>query len=408
WTAEHMTDEASFRSTAIARNGDVIYLGGSENKLDNRGQKEELALLQFSRETGEFLSYSAIGVIGRDETAYALQILENGEIIAAGTSSNAAYAARFDAAGQAIEGYQLSAQDNRLTRARIQEIAVVDDGFIFVGNHTNGFTDESGFLTKTDPNGRVMWYRDVGVRGFEHSILRDVKVRDNGLIVAAGYLFSGSSHFWPTSSSAHVVAYLPDGTLAWQHALSPGDYLEQASALELTAEGDLLVAGASRLFGDGRFQISKLNPEGDVLWRQRVGGQTVDAHNDLSLVADGEARSFTLLSTVRSSNGILVTRASQVETYSMPSDINQDGRLDIADGVCLLDFLFGAGQFPLPCGDGRRTDPSNQALLDGTGDRRVDISDAIQIFGVLFLGSPPPVLGRSCVRIEGCPGVCSL
>ena len=39
-------------------------------------------------------------------------------------------------------------------------------------------------------------------------------------------------------------------------------------------------------------------------------------------------------------------------------------------------------------------------------DGAVDLSDAVRIFGYLFTGAPPPVLGTECVAAEGCPGVC--
>ena len=35
-----------------------------------------------------------------------------------------------------------------------------------------------------------------------------------------------------------------------------------------------------------------------------------------------------------------------------------------------------------------------------------NLSDAIRVFGFLFLGNPPPVLGVNCVPIPGCPEAC--
>ena len=83
-----------------------------------------------------------------------------------------------------------------------------------------------------------------------------------------------------------------------------------------------------------------------------------------------------------------------------PSDCNQDGSVDISDAICLLGRLFQGGE--LPCGP-FVTDPGNVGLLDGNGDSRVDLSDAVRLLDFLFRGSAPPVLGLSCVPIEGCP-----
>lgn len=90
----------------------------------------------------------------------------------------------------------------------------------------------------------------------------------------------------------------------------------------------------------------------------------------------------------------------------MEWDLNQDGSLDLADGLCLLDYLFGSLDFLLPCGDGTRQNPANLALVDGNGDGDVDISDAVHLFGFLFLGRRPPENGTECIAIEGCLGIC--
>jgi hypothetical protein len=86
-----------------------------------------------------------------------------------------------------------------------------------------------------------------------------------------------------------------------------------------------------------------------------------------------------------------------------PSDCNQDGRIDLSDGVCLLNFLFVGTVDRLPCGDGTASEPGNLALLNANGDARLDLSDALRIFGFLFMGQQPPVLGTDCAVIAGCP-----
>jgi hypothetical protein len=86
-----------------------------------------------------------------------------------------------------------------------------------------------------------------------------------------------------------------------------------------------------------------------------------------------------------------------------PGDSNQDGTLDLSDGIHLLGFLFQGTVTRLPCGDGTLGEPGNVSLLDSNGDGSVDLSDAVRIFGYLFGGSGPPDLGTSCVPIDGCP-----
>jgi hypothetical protein len=95
-----------------------------------------------------------------------------------------------------------------------------------------------------------------------------------------------------------------------------------------------------------------------------------------------------------------------VTENQIPGDCNQDGSLDISDGVCLLGHLFLGTPAELPCEGGSVLDPGNLALLDANGDGNVDLSDPIRILAFLFLGSPPHVLGTQCRLIPTCPPVC--
>lgn len=97
----------------------------------------------------------------------------------------------------------------------------------------------------------------------------------------------------------------------------------------------------------------------------------------------------------------------------VPGDANADARLDISDAAALLGFLFLGSPQRLPCGGGGATEPGNVTLLDWQPDQAVDISDAVSILGFLFLGGPshplavPGAETTGCVRIAGCPDVCS-
>ena len=86
-------------------------------------------------------------------------------------------------------------------------------------------------------------------------------------------------------------------------------------------------------------------------------------------------------------------------------DANADGKVDIADGVATLGFLFGGDQAP-SCLDAADTDDSGQ----------IDIADSIGIFNFLFLNGVPPAPpgrnkcgedptddGLSCNKYSECP-----
>lgn len=82
-------------------------------------------------------------------------------------------------------------------------------------------------------------------------------------------------------------------------------------------------------------------------------------------------------------------------------DSNQDGDVNISDGIFFLLYLFASGS-PLPCGDGTLEAEGNRALMDLNGDTGSNLSDAIFLFQYLFLGGAPPVAGIGCRPIIGC------
>jgi hypothetical protein len=85
----------------------------------------------------------------------------------------------------------------------------------------------------------------------------------------------------------------------------------------------------------------------------------------------------------------------------IPGDCTQDGSLDLTDAACVLDHLF-VGRVELPCESAR----ANGTLLDSRGNREIDLTDAVLVLNHLFAGGPPPLLGRACVNIFGCPNTC--
>jgi len=83
-------------------------------------------------------------------------------------------------------------------------------------------------------------------------------------------------------------------------------------------------------------------------------------------------------------NGSLVT-VLQERTAFIRGDANDDGRINIADPISVLGFLFGGGPEP-PCGD----------AADANDDGNIDIADPIKILGHLFGGEGPLPVPNAC------------
>ncbi len=89
-------------------------------------------------------------------------------------------------------------------------------------------------------------------------------------------------------------------------------------------------------------------------------------------------------------------RQSRPTVRIVPGSANADGRLDIADAIFLLSYLFRGGP-----------PPACELAADANGDCVLDSSDAVYVLFHQFLEGPPPAAGEGCQSISGqwCPAL---
>ena len=80
----------------------------------------------------------------------------------------------------------------------------------------------------------------------------------------------------------------------------------------------------------------------------------------------------------------------------IPGDYNQDAGVDISDAISVFGYLFLG-----------REDPVCPAGLDFNGDSALDLSDGIGALNWLFQGGPGHALGTGCVQIIDCQDSCN-
>ena len=80
----------------------------------------------------------------------------------------------------------------------------------------------------------------------------------------------------------------------------------------------------------------------------------------------------------------------------IPGDYNQDAGVDISDAISVFGYLFLG-----------REDPVCPAGLDFNGDSALDLSDGIGALNWLFQGGPGHALGTGCVQIIDCQNSCN-
>jgi hypothetical protein len=181
----------------------------------------------------------------------------------------------------------------------IQQTA--DGGYIAAGstNSTNGDVtghhgDYDYWIVKLDSVGTIQWQKTLGGTGDDQAYSIE-QTTDGGYIVA-GMTSSldgdvtnlrGAYDYW-------VVKLSAVGAIEWKRALG-GTGVDNAYAVKQTNDGGYVVAGYSNStnenitnpIGNHDYWVIKLNHAGTVLWQKSMGGTAIDQAYAMDLTADG-------------------------------------------------------------------------------------------------------------------------
>jgi hypothetical protein len=136
------------------------------------------------------------------------------------------------------------------------------------------------------------------------------------------------------------------------------------------------------------FDASASTPQGSGVsyrWDFGDGGGTVD-DGPLVIHTYEEVGEYDVLLQFTDDRGLTSQTMKTIEVLGdvppvfMRGDCKDDGKLDISDAICILDWLFQGGAAP-----------GCVAVNNTNGDETADISDAVYLLAHLFLGGPAPV-----------------
>ena len=109
-----------------------------------------------------------------------------------------------------------------------------------------------------------------------------------------------------------------------------------------------------------------------------------------------------------STEGLPDATTTVAGSSQLPGDCNQDGAVNSADVLCLVNMLFSGFNLldrsvrDFPC----TTDGGNLAVLDISDNQAIDVADIVGLADFLFSGGSPPPGGASCRLLDealGCP-----
>ena len=169
--------------------------------------------------------------------------------------------------------------------------------------------------------------------------------------------------------------------------LTEGEANEGAVSAVVLSFTELVTLPPAGTAAIARIDIQCPFPEVDVTETKVVryvdgrsgAGQPVDnviTHENFGVLPDKTAYEVTLLG---------------IDENAVTYDCNTDGRVNIADAQCLLNWLFLGGPAP-----------GCQDAMNFNGDSRLNIADGISGLNFLFLGGPPPASGTGCQPYPDC------
>jgi uncharacterized delta-60 repeat protein len=158
-----------------------------------------------------------------------------------------------------------------------------DGGYILAG-YTRSFSVGSYdiFLIKTDVNGNVIWAKTYGETGGDYAF--SVRQTSDGGYIVAGYTYSFGAGYY----DIFLVKIDANGNIIWAKTYG-GTNQDFARSVQQTSDGGYIVAGYTRSFGAGYYDIFliKTDANGNIQWAKTYGGTDWDEASSVQQTSDG-------------------------------------------------------------------------------------------------------------------------
>ncbi|WP_048149655.1 protein kinase [Thermococcus sp. AM4] len=212
--------------------------------------------------------------------AKAVAVDMDGDIIVVGEREGDGFVARLDKDGN-VKWFKTYGGDKN---DWFNDVKIAPNGDIIVTGYTESFgAAGSVWVLRLDNNGNVKWQKTYG-RGYtDHA--EAVAIAPNGDIIVAGY----TDHFGAGGWDAWILRLDSNGNVKWQKTYGGSDY-DEAYAVAIAPNGDIIVAGWTKSFGAGEYDVwvLRLDNNGNVKWQKTYGGSKWDEAYALALAPNGD------------------------------------------------------------------------------------------------------------------------
>ncbi len=196
-----------------------------------------------------------------DEKGYSAQLTSDGGYIIAGytwsfgAGRSDVYLLKTDSSGDTLWTRTCGGSDSDWSYS-VQQTS--DGGYIIAGETESfGAGDDDVYLVKTDSDGDTLWTRTYGGSGYDRG--RSVQQTSDGGYIIAGYTNSfgaGNTDVWLLKTDS-------SGDTLWTRIYGGRPY-DYGRSVEQTSDGGYIIAGDTRSFGTGDYDVWLLRIVGEA------------------------------------------------------------------------------------------------------------------------------------------------
>jgi hypothetical protein len=173
-------------------------------------------------------------------------------------------------------------------------ICEIDDGSIVVGASTGSFVPEgnsNACLLKVAADGTQVWlkgYGSTGRAGHGFDWCRSMAPMPDGGAVLVGYA--------DTEDLMNLLAIRTDseGEMVWTKVFGATRFYDYGTTVRPTADGGIIVGGTTKQVGtveslyDNNLYLARLDMEGNLVWQRSIGGSGSDWGSAVQITSEGD------------------------------------------------------------------------------------------------------------------------
>jgi len=270
-------------SVALAEDGGFYIFGETDSY--GAGNRDFFLLKLNGNGTEEW--FRTFGK-ARREWPYGMLVLANKDLLLYGFTEPLAggersqYAIRVTPGGDAVWEYIGDGNGEQLVLDALE----TEDGDLVLAVAV----DEDGQLVKLDADGQVRWTKRYALAGWQYP--SQVAQADNGGFLLAGFSMSDGSR---RQADTWLARCTSTGELEWQTSFGDPGFDDYATSMIRLNDGTYLTGAIAN-----GMLLSRIDDEGNVLWRRSLVGQTV--HGGMAL-AELEGGGYLVAGLIQLVNG---------------------------------------------------------------------------------------------------------